>query len=125
MVSPLENKIAKAIHRGFKGKLLKGVLARIGDPTSLDEHGDPVGGTAAVYNFEGFVESFSAFFQATSGIPSTDLKVLIIARSLKTVPEGDDIVNIKGKILQVRKILEVDPAEATYILQCFELKHGN
>src|SRR5690349_4145400 len=113
MASLLEGQIAKAIYAGFKGKLLKGVLTRSSGGT-LDAYGDPIAPTTTTFAFEGFAENFTAFYRNQAGIPDGDVSVLILAQSIKTVPTKDDRVTIRGKTYQLRKQVEVDPANATY-----------
>lgn len=127
MAGLLEGKIAKAIYKGFKGKLLKGTLTRqvVAETAGLDENGDPIDVGPQTFPFQGMIENFSAFFRATVGIPDTDVGVLIFAESISTVPNKDDKVTLRNRQFQVRKVLEVDPAEATYRLQCFEVKNAN
>lgn len=116
--------IAKEIFKGFKGLLLKGTLRR---PTATTKNalGDPVAGVPIDYPFEGFREDYSAAFAAAAGIPTTDCRVLIIALSLANgtvLPAKDDLVLLQTKWYQVRRLEAVDPATATYMLQCFEIK---
>jgi hypothetical protein len=126
VASFLEGQLANAIYNGFKGKLLKGTLTRMVGGTGTDEFGDPVGATSQLFPFEGMTDTFSAMFRAQAGIPETDIKVLIIAKSITTEPKNDDKLSITNaqsgtKNLQVRKIVEIDPARATYTLQCYEV----
>jgi hypothetical protein len=114
MASPLESQIAKAIYKGFKGKLLKGVLTRNVPGGTLDAFGDPVASSAQTFAFEGFAENFTAFYRANAGIPDGDVSILILAQSVKTVPTKDDRVTIRGAVYQLRQQVEQDPANATY-----------
>lgn len=114
MASPLESQIAKAIFKGFKGKLLKGVLTRTTPGSTLDSNGDPTGVTTATFGFEGFAENFTAFYRANAGIPDGDVSILILAQSIKTVPNKEDRVTLRGATYQLRKLVEDDPANATY-----------
>lgn len=114
MVSLLEGALAKAIYAGFKGKLLKGVLSRTIPGGTLDSHGDPVAPTTETYSFEGFVENFTMRYRPPAGVPDTDVSVLILAQSLKTVPTKDDRVTIRNITYQLRQQVEQDPANATY-----------
>lgn len=114
MVSPLEGALAKAIYKGFKGRLLKGVLTRTTPGGTLDALGDPTSVTPATFAFEGFVENFTAFYRANAGIPDGDVSILIIAQSIKTVPNQEDRVTLRGVTYQLRKLVENDPANAAY-----------
>lgn len=117
----LDGQIRNAIAAGFKGKLLKGSLTRTTPGGGLDKYGDPVTPTQATYPCEGFVESFSAFYRAQAGIPDTDVKILLIAGLINTVPVKDDRVTFRGVTYQIRRVLDIDPAEASYQLQGYEL----
>lgn len=115
----LEGQIAKAIFKGFKGKLLKGTLRRETLGTTLDTFGDPTGATVTSYSIEGFVSGYSAFYRATAGIPETDVKVNIFAQSSPgLVPSKDDLVQFQGTWYQLRSA-NVDPATALYACQAF------
>lgn len=119
MASPLESQIAQAVAAGFKGKLLTGTIRRE-TVQSLDDNGDPVV-TNTDYSFEGIRDSFSAYFAATAGIPLTDARILIIAGLTAVVPSKDDKIKIGGGWYQVRRVVEVDPATATYTLAAFAI----
>lgn len=126
MVSFLDGPLANAIHKGFAGKLLQGTLTRSSAGTSTDENGDPVGSSVSTYTFEGLVDTFSDQFRAQAGIPDGDVKILIIANSISVQPDKDDKVEIArssgSQKFQIRKLLDVDPARATYTCQGFPLK---
>lgn len=118
----LDGQIAAAIYAGFKGRLLTGTLRRETPGSGTDGFGDPNPGTTADYTFEGIKESYNASFRASAGIPQTDVRFLIIARSLSVTPRRGDMVRFgSGAWHQVREIEAIDPATATYQLQCFEL----
>lgn len=116
----LDGQIRNAIAAGFKGRLLKGALTRTVPGGGLDEHGDPVAPTTLTYPCEGFVESFSAFYRAQAGIPDTDVKILLIAGLIDTVPTKDDRVTFRGTTYQIRRVLDIDPAQASYTLQGYK-----
>ncbi|RVC47583.1 hypothetical protein EN781_00150 [Mesorhizobium sp. M4A.F.Ca.ET.090.04.2.1] len=122
MASQLEAQLAKTIAKAFKGKLLKGTLRREVPGTGNDSFGDPNSGSVATYPFEGIREDYTATFRAQAGIPSTDVRVLIIAGSIGTAPKQDDQVLIRSAWHKVRAIESIDPANATYALQCFEIR---
>jgi len=121
MASLLESKIKDQVASAFKGKLLTGTLRRVAS-TALDAFGDPIPGTATTYPFDGIRESFNAMYAATAGIPVTDIKVLVIAGSLSVDPLQGDQILIRNQWHEVREILERDPANATHVLQCFEIE---
>ena len=117
----LDGEIANAIYRGFRGKLLTGTLRREVPGTGTDTLGDPNPGTPETYTFEGIRENYNAAFRATAGIPQTDVRILIIAGSLSTTPRRGDQIKIVNVWHKVREIESIDPAVATYQLQCFEI----
>ena len=120
MASLLESEIKKQVATAFKGVLLAGTLRRVAS-TTVDSNGDPVPGVATTFSFEGIRDAFNAEYAAAVGIPVTDIKVLIIAGLMDTDPVKDDEVLIRGQWHKVRAILERDPANATHVLQCFEI----
>jgi len=123
MVSLLESAIKKQVAAGFKGKLLPGTLRRE-THTTTNGFGDPVSPTVTTYAFEGIRETFDAGYAAGAGIPETDVKVLIIAGLLAAAagqPRKGDKVFINGAWHEVRRIIGIDPAGATYSLQCYEI----
>lgn len=123
MASLLEGALKKKIAAAFKGRLTKGMLWRE-TSGSLDSWGDLMPGTLASYKFEGIRESFSAFYAATAGIPLTDVSILILLGSIRTTPlQTDELYLDKPwfKWYQIRRILEIDPAQASMKLQCFEI----
>ena len=121
MVSILESEIKKQVASGFKGALLKGSLRRVAS-TAVDAFGDPIPGAVTIFPFEGIRDTFTAKYAAEAGIPVTDVKILIIAGLITTDPIKDDKVLIRGQWHQVREIRERDPANATHVLQCFEIE---
>lgn len=123
MPSPLDQ-IKKQIAAGFKNRLKKGSLRKLALGAGVDALGDPVSGTATLYSFDGIREDFTAMYRAATGIPDTDVKILIIAGSLPAgiEPLQDDYVAIENAWYKIRKVLSIDPANATYTLQAFEAK---
>lgn len=118
----LDGQIAAAIYNGFKGKLLAGTLRRSVPGVGVDDFGDAVPDTISEFPFEGIRESYSAAYRAAAGIPQEDVRFLVIAGSITTAPKRDDQVRLgSGPWHQVREIEAIDPATATYNLQCFEL----
>lgn len=117
MASPID-KMKSQIARGFRGKLRKGTIRRE-VPGSLDEFGDPVPGSVQTFGFEGIREDLSALYAAQAGIPTTDCKVLGIAGSCEVTPKQGDQVSIEGAWYQCRAVMEIDPAGATWSLQCY------
>jgi hypothetical protein len=122
MAGLLDGVIAKAIFKGFKGKLSKGELRRAIPSAGLDEYGDPNAETPAYFSVEGFSDEYSEFYKAQAGIPETDLKVAIFGQSIKpsTIPAKDDKVTFKGQWYQLKQV-GVDPADALYECQAFRI----
>lgn len=121
MASPLESSIRAQVAAAFRGRLLTGTLRRI-TRSAVDSRGDPVPEDAQTWTFDGIVDSFSAFFMAQAGIPATDSRILIIAGSLATSPRKDDQVKLREAWYQLRRLVEQDPASATYIFSGFQIK---
>lgn len=119
MSSPLESQIRNAIASGFKGLLLTGTIRRetVGSVTG---EGDPVT-TFKDYPFEGIRDHFSAQYAISAGIPITDVRILIIAGLCPIAPNQDDKVKIGGSWYQVRRVMEIDPATASYTLAGFAI----
>lgn len=123
MASLLQQELAKQLAKAFRGKLLKGTLRRE-LATTVDEFGDPEVGQVQTYEIEGIRESFQASYALLYGIPQTDVKILLILGLIKpaTTPRKDDKIYIRGQWHQVRKVLDLDPAQASITLQCFEIE---
>jgi hypothetical protein len=133
MTSFLAGPLAKQIARAFKGRLLVGTLYRDA-PSTLDAYGDPVNasGDFLDYTFTGMRESFDARYRAQALIPETDVKIMILIASLRpitTITQNDQASRISlldrlSNVMfwyQVRRVLEIDPASATAILQCYQI----
>jgi len=121
LASLLESAIKAQVASAFRGRLLPGTLRRV-PYSSVDALGDPTPGAPQTWSFDGIVDSFSAFFAAQAGIPATDSRILIIAGSLATPPQKDDQVKLRGKWYQLRRLVEQDPAGATYIFSGYEIE---
>lgn len=123
MASLLETKVKALVGAGFRGRLLVGKLRRE-TPATTDARGSPVPATPVDYPFEGIRDSFDASYAARAGIPLTDVKILIIAASLSSAagqPKQGDLIFIRNAWHKVRRIMAIDPANATYTLQAFEV----
>lgn len=116
----LDGELRAAIAAGFNGVLLTGTITRTVPGGGLDEHGDPVSVTTQTYATQGFVEAFSAFYRAQARIPDTDVKITLIGGLTDTVPTKDDRVTFRGATYQIRQVLGIDPAEASYTLQGYK-----
>ncbi len=122
----LDGQLAAAVYAGFKGKLLKGTLRRevLGDSGGLDEFGDPIAPTPQTWGLQGFTDNYSDFFRASSGIPTTDLRVSVFAKSLPAGvrPQKDDKVSLAQAGVttwyQLRRVT-TDPATALWTCQSF------
>lgn len=120
MASLLENQIRQLIGAGFKGRLLVGTLRRE-VRTGVDANGDPTYGTPLTFACEGIVDTFSAFYMSQMGIPATDVRILLIGALVGTMPQKDDKIKFRNDWYQVRALLAVDPALASYTLQAFKI----
>ncbi len=116
----LDGEIKRAIAAGFRGKLLSGTLTKITTTGRNPANGDPVT-TSATYPVQGFRDVYSQFYRASAGIPDDDVRITLIAGLCGAEPAIGDKVTISGGIWQVRKIGGVDPAGATFDLQCFSV----
>ncbi len=121
MASPLDQ-IRTAIASGFSGQLRSGTLRRPGGASGVDSFGDEINNTATTYDCQGIREMFSAFYAAQAGIPETDVKILLIGGLVSVEPQKDDQIFIESKWHQVREVLDIDPAQASYTLQCYEIR---
>ena len=88
----------------------------------MDAKGDLVPGAPSTWTFDGIVDTFSAWFSSQAGIPVTDVRILVIAGSLATVPSKDDQVSVRGIWYQLRRLVEQDPAGATYVFSGFRIE---
>lgn len=121
MVSLLESTIRNEVAKAFRGQLLTCTLRRVPN-ASLDAAGDVVAGAPQTWTFDGIVDGFSAYFANREGIPLTDARVLIIAGSLATVPEKDDQVKCRDEWFQLRRLVDRDPANASYTFSGFKIE---
>lgn len=121
----LTGDIANEIFKGFKGLLLKGTLVRDNPSTTIDSLGDPITVTTQSWPCEGFVDNYSAHTKAAAGIPATDSKVCIFAKSLPAGirPQKDDRVTMTNGVIatdwQLRASIVIDPAGALWECQAF------
>lgn len=113
--------IRTEIQRGFAGKLRTCTLMREVSSTR-NALGDAVAPTQSTWQFDGMRDSFNAAFAAAAGIPTTDVRILIIAGSLAVEPRINDKVQCEGRWFQLRQRVNVDPATATYTFAGFEIK---
>lgn len=118
----LDGQIRAAIASGFNGRLLSGTVTRTIPGGGLDANGDPIAPTTATFATQGFVEKFSAFYRSQAGIPDTDVKITLIGGLTGVEPIKDDRVTLRGVTYQIRAILEIDPAQASYTLQGYQSK---
>ena len=113
--------INKSVTKSLKGRLACGVLTR-SVATTVNDFGDPSITEKQTFPFEGLRSDFSALYRAQAGIPDTDVQILILAGTLKTTPQKDDVLELGGRRYRTRKIITVDPAGATFTLQAFCLE---
>lgn len=115
----LLDQLATELYAGFKNKLRKGTLRRVGLASSggLDGLGDPADTETTEWPCQGFVDSYSDKFRPNDGVPSVDAKVSIFAKSLPAGvrPEKDDIVEMPtGIAYQLGDDIKTDPATALW-----------
>ena len=87
------------------------------NPTRVLPAGPPV-----EHGCRGFVEKFSDFSVAQGLVLASDRKVTILGGTLPrgVVPvagAGQDRIRIEGQVWHVHRIVDRDPAAATYVLQ--------
>lgn len=124
MASLLESAIKKRVAQATKGRLTVGKVQR-DTPSTRNAYGDVIPGTPTEYACEGIRESFTARYKMEAGIPDTDVKILLMLGSMSITPKQDDKVYLNKPWLkwhQVRKVLEIDPAGATALLQAYEIE---
>lgn len=126
MASLLVSEIKKRIASGFKGRLTTGVIRREA-VASINSYGDKVAGPVSNFTFEGIRQNFTALYKSQALIPDTDVSILVLLGSVKPAmsPIQSDKIYLNAPWLkwhQVRRILEVDPAGASMLLQCYEIK---
>lgn len=117
-LDPLSNSgLRSKLARGFKGRLLVGVLTRSNNG-DVDDHGIPIT-TTSTYRVEGFVDNYSAFYRKSAGIPENDVNVVLIAGNCDVDPIKDDRVKFANfPQYQIRQV-ETDPAIAHFQCQSF------
>lgn len=124
----LEGALAQAIYAGFKGKLLVGTLRRNVpvESAGLDADGDPAATVPRSWPTQGFTDEYSDFSRAQAGIPDTDVKINIFAKSLPAGvrPLKDDMASftVAGVVswYQIRRAA-TDPATALWVCQGFAI----
>lgn len=119
----LTGDLANQVFAAFKGKLLFGLIRQFSAPISggLDSYGDAIETVPTDTAIQGFVEDYSAYYRATAGIPATDIRVNIFAKSAPAiVPGRDDKVQMNGVWYQLRAVT-TDPATAMWTCQAFPI----
>jgi hypothetical protein len=127
-VGLFDGQIASAIYAGFKGKTLVCALrtTRVASSGGLDALGDPLALSPTTYPCEGFDDAYSDAYKLAAGIPLTDVKVNIFAKSLPdgVRPGKDDIASVTraGVVswFQLRKA-DIDPAGALWVCQAYKI----
>lgn len=116
----LTGDIKKAIANGFRGKLLNGTLTKVNTTGRNPANGDPIT-TSVSYPVQGFRDVYTQFYRAQAGIPDEDVRITLIAGLCGAEPNIGDKITMSGAVWQVRKIGGIDPAGATFDLQCFQI----
>ena len=122
MASLLPTEIASTVANALRGVLMAGTLRRE-VAVGVDSKGDPSPASSTSYTVEGLRENFSAFYASVNGIPHTDVKIMLVLGLIvpATVPIKNDQIYIRSEWYKVRRIVELDPASATIVLQCFKI----
>lgn len=117
MASPLDA-LASTIHGALKGIFYDAVLTRqVVLPTSpAYDPADPPAPTPVDYSCKAMRDSYSSYDKMNSSIATGDTKILILAKSITTVPTGDDVITIGGKKFSVVSV-DIDPADAVWVIQ--------
>ncbi len=123
----LDGQLASAIYAGFKGKLLVCALrqASVVESGGLNELGDPITVNPTSYGCQGFTEDYDEAYRLRAGIPLTDLKVCLFAKSLPAgvKPAKDDLASVTragvATWYQLRRVA-TDPATALWTCQAYE-----
>lgn len=116
----LDGDLAESIFRGFKGRLLAGILRQraVPDSGALDALGDPEDLAQVDTSLEGFFEDYDAAYIARAALPKDSVKVCIFAKSCPDVtPTKDDLVRLTRAGIaywfQLRRV-QSDPASALW-----------
>jgi hypothetical protein len=112
----LAGEVADALRAG--GLPEAGVL-RQSTVTGRDEFGDPIT-TETDAAIECWREEFSAEW-LTAGIPSTDVRVMILSDGLSVKPAEGDKLKLGDDWFQVRAVT-IDPAGAAFACQSFGIQ---
>jgi len=119
----LDGKLATALAKGFKGKLLLGTLRKV-TTSGRDANGDPIV-TTTDFDAQGFVDEYDAAYRARAGIPGTDSKVVLIVALCAAQPViGDRVMFKSGQyagIWWLTRDRAIDPAGATFELQSYQV----
>jgi hypothetical protein len=121
MVSFLEGPLKKSLARGFKGNLKTGLIQE-NQGTDQDDYGDIAPPDQPTqYRFTGFRQNYDAAWMARALIPETDVGIMILQGSVTSDyhAQQDDLIFIENTWHKVRRVLKVDPADATRELQCY------
>lgn len=128
MASLLDRKIRDSVAKAFKGKLTKGQLRREVSG-GVDGAGDATSPTVTTFALQGIREDFSAYYKANANIPETDVSILVIQGLLRpatsiTKADEDNMIFLGtpwNTWHKIRKLLTIDPANASVKLQCYEV----
>ena len=115
----LDGEIASTIGAALNFMMLDATIRRDGSST-VDARGNNIDGTPVTYACRGFRDSYSDFYRSLVGIPDTDIKIVLTASYLATVPTQDDKIQISGTWYQARSV-RTDPATAAWEIQAFEI----
>ena len=103
-------------------RILPLVLHRPGAPAARDLNNltqAPVPGPGTDFPCRGFIEDFSSYDMAQGLVEAGDRKVIILGGTLSTEPLGGigrDQVTVEGKRWSIQRVIDRDPAGATFTL---------
>lgn len=124
MSSLLEGGIAKTIGSAFKAIFFDATLSRDipGEPDP-DRPFDPPAPTTRTYPCKALQDQFSATLLVGGLVASDDVKLLILAASLATMPQSGDRITVRGQTFTIvpgggsdgmKAAVSTDPARAIW-----------
>ena len=121
MTSILQGALAATIGRAFANLFFPATLAR--DGVASGPNFDPTFGPTLSWPCKAIFDEWGSFTLAQGLVSGTDRKVLILATSLATVPQGGDRITLDGATLEVysggegQPGVSTDPAKAVWTLR--------
>lgn len=118
MASPLAGGLAKTIAGAFKSLFFDAVLSRnvILPTIPAYDPADPPAATLVAFPCKAMADTYSSYDRANSNIGTSDVKILILAKTLGTIPTENDVITLQGSKFSVIKS-DIDPANAVWVCQ--------